>query len=57
MDQETLLNSDVTVIFQLAVWLLIKTKIPTRQSLTINVLNKQGYEYHIKFLQLLTVEL
>lgn len=47
MDQETLLNSDVTVIFQLAVWLLIKTKIPTRQSLTINVLNKQGYEYQI----------
>lgn len=47
MDQETLLNSDVTVIFQLAVWLLIKTKIPTRQSLTVNVLYKQGYEYQI----------
>lgn len=46
MDPETLLNSDVTVIFQLDVWLLIK-KIPMRQSSTVNVLNKQGYEYQI----------
>lgn len=46
MDPETLLYSDVTVIFQLDVWLLIK-KIPMRQSSTVNVLNKQGYEYQI----------